>query len=41
MIELDVDLPEYCRATLSSGLVRLSYRGLPIIAVFAYVGEAA
>ena len=40
IIELDVDLPEYCRPTLSAGLVRLSYRGLPIIAVFAFTGEA-
>ncbi|MFY0542328.1 GRAS family protein [Nannocystis pusilla] len=39
-IDLDVDLPEYCRSSVSSGLVRLSYRGVPIIAVFAFAGEA-
>lgn len=38
-IDIEVDLPEYCRATHSSGLVRLSYKGVPIIAVFAYTGE--
>ena len=41
-IALDFDaLPAYCEATSSLGLVRLSYRGVPIVAVFAYVGSEA
>lgn len=41
-IDLDFDdLPDYCEATNSRGLVRLSYRGVPIVAVFAYTGTEA
>lgn len=37
-IELCFELPEYCGATIGSGLVRLLYAGVPIVAVFAYSG---
>lgn len=41
-INLDFDdLPDYVDATNSLGLVRLSYRTVPIVAVFAYVGAEA
>jgi hypothetical protein len=34
--ELTVALPDYCSAIVREGLVRLCYRGVPLIAVFAY-----
>lgn len=37
-IDLDIELPEYCGAKITPGLVRLSYRGVPLVAVFAYHG---
>lgn len=36
---LDVQLPSYCSATVDDGLVRLGYRDLPLLAVFAYRGN--
>jgi len=40
-IDIDFELPDYCEAINSRGLVRLSYRGVPIVAVFAYAGSEA
>lgn len=37
-LELDAELPPYCETLRSDGLVRLGYRGLPLIAIFAYRG---
>lgn len=34
--DLTVALPDYCSAIVREGLVRLCYRGVPLIAVFAY-----
>lgn len=33
---IDVTLPTYCSAALDDGMVRLGYRGLPLLSVFAY-----
>ena len=33
---IDMTLPTYCSASVDDGLVRLGYRGLPLLAVFAY-----
>lgn len=33
---LGITLPEYCSVSVRDGLVRLGYRGVPLIAVFAY-----
>ncbi|MBL9099718.1 MAG: GAI protein2C [Myxococcales bacterium] len=35
-VDLTVALPDYCSAIVREGLVRLCYRGVPLIAVFAY-----
>jgi hypothetical protein len=37
-IDLEIELPTWCGAQISSGLVRLSYVGVPIVAVFACSG---
>ena len=37
LTELNVDLPEYCRASISDGLVRLNYQDVTIVAVMAAV----
>lgn len=36
---IDVRLPTYCSAAVDDGLVQLGYRGLPLLAVFAYRGS--
>lgn len=33
---IDVTLPTYCSAAVDDGLVRLGYRGIPLLSVFAY-----
>jgi len=38
---IDVTLPTYCSAAVDDGLVRLGYRGLPLLAVFAYRGDSS
>lgn len=35
-IELSITLPDYCWAIVREGLVRLGYRGVALLAVFAY-----
>jgi hypothetical protein len=35
-VDVAVTLPGYCQATVREGLVRLGYRGVPLVAVFAY-----
>lgn len=38
---LTVNLPSYCDLAISDGLIRLGYRGVPLIAVFAYETDPA
>ncbi len=37
-VSLEADLPAYCETVEADGLVRLGYRGLPLISIFAYRG---